>query len=180
VYEDAGDLSTLERAWRQHGEKIRYLAVGAWNTLFGYLLFLFLLAALGPALQTLESSSLPPLQWIGHAYYLVVGWIGWVFAVPQSTVTMKFFVFRSRGNLLHEVWRAYFIYLPAQGLGTVILWFMVQILGMPPPIGALTTIAGTTVFSYIGHKYFTFRKPLEVGEVYDEDLLEPQPPKTDS
>jgi putative flippase GtrA len=134
---------------------------------------------LGPALRTLESSSLPPLQWIGHAYYLVVGWVGWVFAVPQSTVTMKYFVFRSRGKLLHEIWRAYFIYLPAQGLGTVILWFMVQILGMSPPIGSLTTIVVTTIFSYVGHKYFTFRKPLEVGEVYDQALLEPQSPKDD-
>lgn len=178
--DQASGRSSLKRAWHLHGEKIRYLAVGAWNTLFGYLLFLLLLAVLGPPLQALEASSLPLLQWTGHAYYLVIGWIGFLFAVPQSTLTMKYFVFRSRGNVLHEIWRAYFVYLPAQGIGTVVLWFMVQILRMSPPIGSLSTIVVTTVFSYVGHKYFTFRKPLEVGEVYDEELLEPQLTKTDS
>jgi len=171
VSDDSNNGSQLGRLWHMHGEKIRYLAVGAWNTLFGYMLFLVLLAVLGPQLRALESSSVSVLQWIGRDYYLVVGWVGWVFAVPQSTITMKYFVFRSRGRLLHEIGRAYFVYLPAQGIGTVVLWFMVGLLHMSPPIGALSTIVVTTVFSYVGHKYFTFRTPLEVGEVLGEDLL---------
>jgi putative flippase GtrA len=154
-----------------HGEKIRYLAVGAWNTLFGYLLFLVLLALLSGPLRTLESSSSAVLQWIGKDYYLIVGWVGWVVAVPQSTLAMKYFVFRSRGRTLHEIGRAYFVYLPAQGLSTVILWLIVRVLHVSPQLGALMTIIVTTVFSYLGHKYFTFRVPLEVGEVVSEDLI---------
>jgi putative flippase GtrA len=146
-------------------ERIRYLAVGGWNTLFGYLLFLLLLAILGPVLRPLESSSIGLVQWLGREYYVIVGWVGWVFAVVQSTVTMKYLVFRKPGSLVRQVLRAYFVYLPAQFLGSGVLWFMVRIVGMTPPVGSLATIALTTVFSYLGHKYFTFKTPLEVGEV---------------
>ena len=158
--------------WDLHGEKVRYIAVGVWNTIFSYLLFLLLLKALGPGIRTLESSQFAVVQWVGQQYYLVVGWIGWIIAVPHSTLTMKYLVFRSKGNALHEFTKAFFIYLPSQGIGTVSLWFTVRVLDMSPPIGALVTILVTTVFSYIGHKYFTFRTPLEIGEIVDEQLLQ--------
>ena len=159
--------------WDLHGEKLRYLVVGAWNTLFGYLLFLVLLALLGDPLRSLGSSSSSLLRWIGRDYYVIIGWIGWAVAVPQSTVTMKYLVFRGKGSLVRQIGRAYFVYLPAQGIGSVILWLTVRVLHLSPQVGALVTIAVTTVFSYIGHKYFTFRTPLEVGEVFDADLLAP-------
>ncbi len=164
--------SRLARLWGLHGDKLRYLIVGGWNTLFGYLLFLALLAVLGPSLRTLESSSVALLQWVGKEFYLIVGWVGWVFSVVQSTVTMKYLVFRKPGRLWRQVLRAYFVYLPAQFLGTAILWFMVRIVGLTPPLGSLATIGVTTVFSYLGHKYFTFKTPLEVGEV-TEGILDP-------
>ena len=69
----------------------------AWNTAFGYVLFIVLLALLGGPLHALESSPLPLLALVGVNYYVVIGWIGWVAAVPQSTVTMKYFAFRSKG-----------------------------------------------------------------------------------
>jgi putative flippase GtrA len=162
--------SRLRSLWQRHGEKLRYLFVGGWNTLFGYLLFLLLLALLGTPLRSLESSGNPLIHWMGREYYVIVGWVGWVFAVIQSTVTMKYLVFRKSGRLVSQVFRAYFVYLPAQFLGSAILWFMVRIVGLTPPIGSLATIAVTTIFSYLGHKYFTFRTPLEVGEVSPEVL----------
>lgn len=146
-------------------ERFRYLAVGGWNTLFGYVLFVTLIWALGPSLKTLGNSSVGLIRWFGQEYYVIVGWIGWVIAVVQSTATMKYLVFRKPGNLWHQVFRAYFVYLPAQFIGTGILWVMVRLVGMSPQLGALATTATTTVISYIGHKYFTFRTPLEVGEV---------------
>lgn len=146
-------------------ERIRYLAVGGWNTLFGWLLFVALLELLGAPVRTLSSSTFAPVAWLGREYYVIIGWIGWVISVVQSTTTMKYLVFRKPGSLRHQVFRAYFVYLPAQFLGTGILWVMVRLVGMSPQLGAIATTAITTVFSYIGHKYFTFRTPLEVGEV---------------
>ena len=144
----------LRGLYEKHGEKLRFFIVGVFNTLFTVLLFNLLLIA------------------VGHQYYLVLFWVVWVFAVILSTATMKYFAFRSKGRFWHQAGRAYFIYLPAQGLNTVLLWLAVTIAHLSPQLAQLVTIFVSTIFSYVGHKYFTFRVPLEVGEVADEALLE--------
>ena len=156
--------------YARHGEKLRYLLVGAWNTALGYLVFLLALKVLGPSLQALTGPGLS--GWIGHYYYLVVQWAVWVLMVVNSTVMMKYFAFKSKGRLLHQIGRAYAVYLPAQGISTVLLWFTVKLLGLSPAAGQLLTVVVATVFSYLGHKYFTFRVPPEVGEVIPEEMLE--------
>ena len=164
--------SKLGSLYDAHGEKLRYLIVGAWNTAFGYGLFLILLAVIGPAVHSLSGSSSATVALVGANYYLVVQWLAWVVAVPQATLSMKYFAFRQKGAILPQIGRAYFVYLPAQGLSTLILWISVHVLHLSPQLGGLAAIALTTVFSYLGHKYFTFRLPLEVGEVVSPELIE--------
>ena len=169
--QDDSAASRARGLYDAHGEKLRYLIVGMINTAIGYAVFIVLLAVLGPPLQSLGSSSSRLIAWIGEHYYVAVQWIGWVFMVPVSTTTMKRFAFRSPGSWRKQVVRAYFVYLPAQALSSFLLWLTVRVLGLSPQIGQLVTIAFATVFSYIGHKYFTFRLPLEVGEVPDPDVM---------
>ena len=157
-------------SWR--GEKLRFLVVGVVNTLMSYVLFLALLATLGEWLRTFSDSSVPVIGFVADHYYLVVQWVGWVLAVPLCALTMKRFAFRSGGHWLHQIGRAYFVYLPAQGLAFVLLWLMVQVMGLSPRISVIIIVGVTTVLTYIGHKYFTFRVPLEVGEVPPEKLLD--------
>lgn len=145
---------TLARLDESHGEKVRFLAVGVWNTGFNLVLFNVLLLALG------------------HSLYLVWFWVAWVISVVQSTVTMKYLAFRSKGRLMRQVARSYVIYLPAQGIATALMWFAVAVLHLLPPVAQLVTVGLTTIFSYFGHKYFTFRMPIEVGEVAPEEMLE--------
>lgn len=154
------------------GEKLRYLVVGAFNTLMSYILFVALLATLGVWLRTFSDSTSGLTSVVGDHYYLVVQWVGWVMAVPACTVMMKRFAFRNEGHWLHQVGRAYLVYLPAQGLAFVLLWLMVQVFDLTPQVGVIVVVAVTTVLTYIGHKYFTFRVPLEVGEIPPEELLE--------
>jgi putative flippase GtrA len=144
----------LARLHDVHGEKLRYLIVGVWNTIFNLLVFNLLLLVLG------------------RSMYMVWFWMAWAISVVQSTVTMKYFAFRSKGRLLSQVARAFVVYLPAQGLGTVIMWSSVQVVHLLPQVAQLITIGVTTIFSYLGHKYFTFRTPLEMGEVPPEDMIE--------
>jgi len=171
--------SRARAVYEVHGEKIRFLVVGVINTAIGYLIFGVLLALLGPVLKSLASSPTAWVAALGRNYYLIVQWVGWVFAVPVSTTTMKYIAFRSKGPLLPQIGRAYFVYLPAQLIANVVLWVMVRVLrsiGLPENVavlvGQLVTIFVTTIFSYLGHKYFTFRAPLEVGEVPPRDLVE--------
>lgn len=130
-----------------HGDKLRFLVVGAWNTLFSVVLFnVFLLL-------------------VGRDDYLLCFWASWILSIPQSTLSMKYFAFRTHGQVMRQVARAFVVYLPAQGLATAMMWITVQVIGFAPPAGQLATIVVTTVFSYIGHKYFTFRMPVGLTEI---------------
>jgi len=150
----SGAVGGLRRLYDIHGEKLRFLIVGVWNTVFSVVLFNALILV------------------AGREHYLVLFWAVWVVAVVQSTATMKYFAFRSRGDFWRQAGRAYLVYLPAQGLSTLLLWLAVAVVHLSPEFAQLITIFMTTIFSYVGHKYFTFRVPLEVGEVLDESLLE--------
>ena len=154
-----------------HGEKLRYLIVGVWNTAFSYALFFLFVRLFATPLEAATHLD-------AKLVAIILQWASWVLAVVQSTVTMKYFAFKSEGHLGKQVLRAYFIYLPAQGIASAILWVAMLLLAphlgdrIGALVGQLFAVFITTIFSYFGHKYFTFKVPLEVGEVIDEDLLE--------
>jgi putative flippase GtrA len=143
--------------YEAHGERLRYLVVGACNTALGYLLFLALLAVAGPAIRNLATSEVAGLSRVGENYYVAVQWLTWLLAVPLGTITLKYFAFRSPGHLPEQIGRSYLVYLPAQGLSSLVLWVAVAVVHLVPQVGQIAAIAAATVFSYLGHKYFTFR-----------------------
>jgi len=140
-----------------HGEKMRFLFVGAFNTLFGYALFLAMLEVVSATLSLLSRVTTVPTV-VSSNYFLIAQWTAWVLSVPVGTMTMKYFAFRSSGHLLGEIGRAYFVYLPMVAVSSGLLWFTVQVLNLSPAVGQLITIGIATVFSYLGHKHFTFRR----------------------
>jgi putative flippase GtrA len=160
----SGSTSGLRAAYDAHGEKLRYLIVGVWNTAFSYGLFWLAIKLFAVPLE--QATGTGP-----KTAALILQWATWVLAVVQSTVTMKYFAFRSKGHVGRQIARAYFIYLPAQGLSSLILW-VGMFLGLSAVIAQLFAVFVTTIFSYFGHKYFTFKVPLGVGEVPAEELVE--------
>jgi len=151
----------LRAVYDVHGEKFRFLVVGMWNTLFSYVLFAGMLWLLRPVLQPLSSSEYTLVAWVGEHYYLVVQWLSWIIAVPQSTLALKYLAFRSKGHWLSEIGRSFFVYLPLQAFSSVMLWLFSGVLGIPPLLGQLFTIGISAVLSYLGHKNFTFKQPAE-------------------
>ena len=149
----------------RHGEKLRYLLVGVYNTALGFGVFWLAIHFLAPPIEAATG-------WNAKTVAIVLQWAVWVLMVVNSTVTMKYFAFRSTGHLGKQILRAYFVYLPAQGISSLILWVAMSLFGLSPLVGQAGAIAIATIFSYIGHKYFTFRVPLEVGEVPPQDLIE--------
>jgi hypothetical protein len=168
-------LGWLGSWYEQHGDKLRFLVLGVWNSAFSYLLFLGGLAVLGDPLSALAGSDIRVLALLGRNYYLVIQWITWSVAVIQSTATIKYAVFRSPGRFWPQVRRSYLVYLPTQGLSTVLLWLMVRVLQLTPAIGQLVTIVIAAVFSYLGHKYFTFASPREVAEILEHEEAPSEP-----
>jgi putative flippase GtrA len=143
-------------AYDVHGEKFRYLIVGVWNTAVSFATFALAIRLFAEPLGTTTG-------WSEATVALVIQWAVWVLMVVHSTVMMKYFAFRSPGSVVSQVLRAYFVYLPAQGMSAVVLWVAMSVFGLGPIPGQVFAIAFATVFSYLGHKYFTFRVPSEDG-----------------
>jgi len=152
-------------------ERIRHRIVGGLNVAFGYGLFLVALALLGDSLRALEASPTPFLALVGRDYYAVASWVAWTIAVPVYALAVQRLAYRSAGKLAAQISRAYFVYLPAQVLGTALLWLSVRFLGLAPGSAALAVIVATAVLSGFGHGYLRFRPPLLVGEVPPEHFL---------
>lgn len=157
-------IETARDLYARHGDKLRYVVVGACNTAIHYVLFLVMLALVGEPLHSLADRSSELLVFIGRHYYLVVQWVAWVMIVPLAATNFKYLVFRSPGKLYRQILRAYLVYLPAQLISTGLLWLSVKVLDLPPALGQLITIVIATIIGYIGHRYFTFRVPVKVNE----------------
>lgn len=150
---------TVRSIYERHGEKARFLVTGVFNTAFGYALFLVTLALTELALDLLAGAGIHVPALIASNHFLIAQWTAWVLSVPVGTWTMKRFAFRSDGRFRHEVGRAYLVYLPTVVLNSAVLAFAVHALGLPPALGQLMAIGVAVIFSYLGHKYFTFRQP---------------------
>jgi putative flippase GtrA len=148
------------RPWRaQLWQVARYILVGAFNTGFGYSLFValnYLFRRLG-----IYGSELASL-------------LGNIIAITTAFLGYKWFVFRTHGNYLREWLRCISVY------GTSMLFSLVM---LPPltlllrrwfgPTQTASNIAAailtivTVAASYFGHKHFSFRSS---GDAMDAAL----------
>lgn len=123
-------------------EKFRYLLVGGWNTVFGYLsgVGLFLL---------LEKSFPVP----------IIGLIANIVGITMSFMTYKLWVFRTQGRWLQEYLRSYLVYGGSALMGIGLLWLFVDHLGVPIWYAQGMVIVITVIVSYVGHSRVTFKPP---------------------
>lgn len=116
-----------------------YLIIGGWNTLFG----------IGSYAVLYELLHV-------HVNYLVLMIPANILAVTNAYFSYKFFVFRTRGNYVREYLRCYVVYGGSIVLGFVLMYILVSILGLHPILGQGLCVGITIIFSYIGHKHFSF------------------------
>jgi putative flippase GtrA len=125
---------------RRYREQILYLAVGGWNTLFGYLNFVVLYYFLRVSLPV-----------------MVILVISYAISIANAYVCYRYIVFRSRDGVLREVPRFTSVYLVALAANLVILPLALRWLPLSAyVVQALFTIA-VVLISYLGHKHFSFR-----------------------
>jgi putative flippase GtrA len=139
------------------GQFLRYVVVGAWNTLFGYgcffLLVRFFLHFL-PAQPALTAS--------------IAFIVATVINVTVSFLGYKWFVFRTQGNYLREYRRSLLVYLPSLAISAVAIAPLTGLLHLVPhlktqaPYVAGAALAGFNVIaSFLGHKHISFKTKLE-------------------
>lgn len=125
-------------------ERVRFLVVGGFNTVFGFLLFTGIELLFG--------------RWIG---YIVTLLISYVIAIIVAFILHRHVTYRvtGTGNVIVDFLRFASVYLVAIAINLVALPLLVELAHFPPILAqALITIV-TTLVSYFGHKLFSFRRP---------------------
>ena len=139
---------TTHRSARQFA---RFLAVGGFNTLFGYGLFALL------------NWSLTPVPY-GYLWATIVANL---IAITVAFLGYKWFVFRTKGNYLREWLRCVGVYGTSSLIGLAGMAILVPILRrhMAKPqaasyVAAALMLVVTVCFSFVGHKNISFRQSI--------------------
>ncbi len=129
----------------------RYLLVGAWNTLFGYGTFALFTAVLNPI--------------VPHSYI----WASLLSSLLNITVAYlgyKWFVFKTKGNYLREWMRCVAVYSGGIVFGLIALPVLVLLIRhntrfdtQAPYIAGALLMFFMVLYSFLGHKKFSFRSP---------------------
>ena len=141
---------------KSYRQLARYLLVGGFNTAFGYGVF----AVLNWSLTGRGSYS-----------YMYAAVLANFIAITVAFLGYKWFVFRTRGNYLTEYMRCIGVYGSSSLIGLIGLPVMVTLLRQTllrpesaPYIAAAIMTLVTVLFSFVGHKNFSFRQKLVVAE----------------
>jgi len=122
---------------------VRYLAVGGWNTLFGIGMYWVL------------------IRLFGEKNYLWLLIPGNVLAITNAFLCYKYIVFQTRGDGWREYFRCYLVYSSAMIFGAAGMWLLVGWLKFDPVLANVLLTGFTVVFSYIGHRFYSFGRKKE-------------------
>lgn len=126
------------KLWFKINQKIRFLLVGGFNTLFSLLLF---------------STG---IKFSGFSYGVVLT-ATYFISINLSIISMRWLVFCGKGNLLKEYTKAWGVYLSMLLLNYLSLWLMIEKFELNAIIAQLIyTIVSTVLIFYI-HRNVTFR-----------------------
>ncbi|MCK9379677.1 MAG: GtrA family protein [Sulfuritalea sp.] len=127
------------RLW-QDSRKLRFLIVGGWNTLFGYLCFygLYLLAA-------------------NRVHYLIVTAVAHFINIIQAYVMHRWLVFRSEAKVTNEFLRFNASYIGTFLFGLLAMFLLVEAAALSPLVAQAIVILMNVILSYVLHSRVSFR-----------------------
>lgn len=135
-------VASARTALRMDSEKLRFAIVGAWNTLFGYGVFVALERTLGQV-----------------THYLVALVVASVIATLSAFFLHRHWTFKVQGgSVLRDLVRFSSVYAALLVVNAVMLPVLVEIVGIPVLIAQALFVVVTVITSYFGHKYFSFRR----------------------
>ena len=130
-------------------QKIRFLIVGAWNTVFGYGVFVLL------------DYILSRLCSVRSVAYMTAMILTNIFAILNAYIFHKTVTFRSTAKgkyLIFEFFRFASAYVLTFGFSVILLPILVEIFEITPRISAALIVLVCTVISYVMHSKFSFKK----------------------
>ncbi|PPF57056.1 GtrA family protein [Clavibacter michiganensis] len=130
-------------------ERVAFLLVGGFNTVFAFLLFAGLAATAGRALDAAGLPVLGSLVPLAGSYAV---------AVLVAFALYRRLVFRVRGHVLRDLARFVSVYAVSITLNAVSLPLLVAT-GLPRLVAQASIVVAITLISYVGHRWFSFRRP---------------------
>jgi putative flippase GtrA len=132
-------LGVMKDFYRKHDEKIKYLIIGVWNTLFGYSIFIGLYYLLHERFN-----------------YLIILVFSYVVGITNSYICYKIFVFKTKGNYFAEYLRFFLVYGASFLINIILMPLFVEIMGLKPVPAQGIILFFTVIVGYLGHKHFSF------------------------
>ena len=121
-------------------QRVRYLAVGGWNTVSSYLFFVILQLAFGEVV-----------------HYLVLLVVSMVLSVVQAFVLHRRFVFRATdGHWPGQLLRFSQVYAGAFAVNLALLPVLVEVVGLPVIVAQGVLVVTTVTASFVGHRRWSF------------------------
>jgi len=125
-------------------DRVRFLVIGGVNTVVGYGLFVFVQRLIGDHVSYFGSVLIAHLGASLLAFFLYRHW-----------------VFRVRGNLVVDFLRFQLVYVAPLLANLLALPFLVAVAGINVYLAQAMIVVVTSVVSYVGHKFFSFRRPID-------------------
>lgn len=137
-----------EKFWFSFPQKLRFLLVGGANTVFAYTV----LAVLYWLFCKLNIWNFDKVLVANAALFTQ-----YVITINVSFLTMRYYVFQSKGNWKKEFVKAWTVYVFLYLINAPILSFLIW-LGLHPLVAQALYLIFSTITTFILHKYYSFRK----------------------
>jgi putative flippase GtrA len=134
-------INNIFKIWFKLPEKLRFILVGGYNTVFSYATF-----------------CLFNFLFSHKVHYLLILAISHFIAVFHSFINFRFFVFRSKGHFWHEYLRVNLVYLGYFFCNAALLYALKELLGMNIFTAQLICILTLVAATYFLHKNFSFKQ----------------------
>ena len=137
-----------EKIWFRFPQKIRFLLVGGFNTVFAYLVLNFL----NILFSLLLKNTLSPVAIANLALI-----IQYILTINVSFITMRYYVFQSHGNWHKEWLKAWSVYIFLYLINAPVLTFMMAVLGWSTWLAQGVYLIFSTIVTFLLHKYYSFK-----------------------
>lgn len=124
-------------------QRVRFLAVGAFNTVLAYATFSAL------TLWVFDDVRLG---------YLLSLFLSYAFGISVAFVLYRRLVFVVRGQVLRDFARFVTVYAVSISVNAAVLPVLVEVAGVAPVLAQAVVVLITTLMSFVGHRSFSFRR----------------------
>jgi putative flippase GtrA len=140
--------SSIATIFTKHQIKVRFIVVGIWNTIFGYLVFVGL------------DTFFAYIFFRRYVAYMTAMVLSNIIAISNAFIFHKYITFKSpiKGiGIIFEYFKFFTTYIITFCISLVLLPLFVELCNVSPKVAGAFVILVCTVISYFGHSRFSFR-----------------------